>query len=157
MDGHAWTVDRFAADHPAAAQPDPLTLVDDQGILAVTADRAWMIRRPRGDDDGWVIDLAGQAGSDDAHLLHVAAADRLSALFATQQAALDALRAARDAQVRVGQVWRHADRGELVQVVSVEHYGPGPDGTVYVRSLERDDGWSPGDFRRTHVKVSDGF
>ena len=152
---HAWTAAGFAAAYPTASPPDALELVDRQDTLAVTVNGAWMVRRPRGRDVGWVIDLAGQANSDDLELLHRRAAEQLDALFDTPQDAVDALRAALDDQIRVGQVWRQADGGELVQVVRIDHWGAGPDGTVYVQSLERDAGWSPGDFRRRHTRIAD--
>lgn len=43
-------------------------------------------------------------------------------------------------------MWRRRSDGHVVQVTDVRP-GSGPDGTVYVRSLQDAGGWSPGDFR----------
>ena len=124
----------------------------------MTADGAWMVRRRRGGGPGWLLDLAAEASSDDWYLLNARARDMLGVVFDTPEDAIGSLRAAIADQVRVGQVWEPltpvSPEVGPVQVTEVDHWGSGPDGTVYVRPLSGAAGWSPGDFRRRYRKLA---
>jgi len=135
----------------------PLTLVPgkSEGLL-LTADGAWIVRHPRGSDDGWLLDLTGASNGDDWFLLNVRAKDALRPVFDTPQAAVQALRAALGRQVRQGQVWASKATKERFAVTRVDHFTDGPDGTVFVRSLDDpDQAFSPGDFRLNHTYVAE--
>lgn len=130
-----------------------LTLRAD-GELWVTADGAWMIRRPRDGSGGWLLELAGAATGDDWHLLNVAGCMTLSVRFVDPADAVRALHTALDEQVRPGEIWRHDRTGDEVKVTKVDRFASGPDGTVFVRNLTRGDSYSPGDFRLQHTRIS---
>jgi hypothetical protein len=134
---------------------EPLRLVDTgEGLYLVG--EGWMVRRPRGSDEGWLLDLSGGATRSDWHLFNVRAKDALQVVFETPQRALEALSGPLAAQVRPGQVWADDKTGERFLVTEVEHFGLGADGTVFVRSLDDPrKAFSPGDFRRHYTKLSE--
>jgi len=149
-EGHMWAPEALASEHPLDLVPQGI-----EGLL-LTANGAWMVRRPRGSGEGWILDLTGASTRDDWFLLNARAEDALRPIFDTPQAAVEALSAALNDQVRHGQVWARNGSKERFLVTHVDHFGDGPDGTVFVRSLDDPEkAFSPGDFRLNHKKLSE--